>query len=193
MVGSVTEHALIAQHSGGDPQAFGQLVALYRAPIFSFIIRSGVNRAEGEDLLQEIFLRIHRGAPNYKPDRPLKSWIFTIAANCIKSHWRKLGRDASTPMTTAIDTTSASDDASSEQIAIAKESAQWLGQAVDALPLSQREIIVLSCIENLDHKSIADILNIPVATVKTNLRRARLSLAKSLQKRRIKAEGEVER
>ena len=85
--------AVQPDHTQGDRNAFSQLVALFRAPVHNYLFRCGLDRAAREDLLQEIFIKIHAAAATYRPERPLKVWIFTIAANTARSHFRKLATE----------------------------------------------------------------------------------------------------
>ncbi len=188
--GSSHDHALMARHQRGDDGAFAELVGIFRAPIHNYFVRCGVDEATRDDLLQETFTKIHAGAATYRPERPLKSWVFTIAANTVRSYFRKRAvqnrvfSDADGPDAVA-------QDPNSYDLAAAHEAANWLGEAVSRLPLLQREVILLACIEGLEHQETAEILDIPVNSVKTNLRRARLTLAKDLARRRLASRREV--
>jgi RNA polymerase sigma-70 factor (ECF subfamily) len=172
------EGELLARHSRGDQHAFADFVACYRRPVYSYLVRCGVDEATREDLFQEVFTRIHRAAASYRPERPVKPWVFTIAANVVRSHFRR-ARDARLP----------ADDPSAEvapdvhALVEARETAAWLERAIAALPVAQREVVILSCVEQLAQDDVAAALEIPVNTVKTHLRRGRIALAQALARR----------
>ena len=81
---------------------------------------------------------------------------------------------------------------SHDQIAEANETLDCLAAALRELPISQREVLVLSGIEGLNGREVAEVLGIPVNTVKTQLRRARFSLARALARHRLRGEREGE-
>ncbi len=174
------ESKLMVQHAAGDHSAFSELVRRYRAPVYSYLARCGVGESERDDLFQEIFIRIHKAAASYDPKRELHPWIFTIVANRVRTHLRKrrinsLIKAADPP---SIEPASSNPDA--ERSTAAKQTLTWLEERLLSLPLARREVLVLACIENLPLKDIASVLNMPLGTVKTHLRRARLALAEEL-------------
>jgi RNA polymerase sigma-70 factor (ECF subfamily) len=184
------ERQLLLSHLQGEPEAFGQLVAEYRAPVYSYLVRSGVAEAERDDLFQEIFIRIHRAAPRYQPDRPLHPWLFTIVANAVRNHRRQRRvRELVHGDPPAHDV--ADEAADGEELAQARQTRAWLEQQIRKLPRKEREVLILSCIEGLPQKQVASILRLPINTLKTHLRRARLTLAKKLSLRGERVAGEV--
>jgi RNA polymerase sigma-70 factor (ECF subfamily) len=181
------EGELLVRHSRGDPDAFGEFVACYRRPIYGYLVRCGVAEEARDDLFQEIFTRIHRAAGTYRAERPVKPWVFTIAANVVRSHFRRahgaasLGADAAQ--------SAAAPDA--HALVEARETAAWLEHAIAALPVAQRQVVVLCCVERLAQEDVAAALALPVNTVKTHLRRGRMALARALDRRRAALRREV--
>lgn len=181
---------LLKRHLSGDPDAFAELVAQYRAPVYGYLLRTGIDPVRCDDLFQEIFLKIHKGAASYQAERPLKPWIFAIAANTVRSWFRK----KKIPMVSDEEAQIAEieDDApDSEQVAEAMETVEWLEGALGRLPPMQRQVVILCCIERMEQKDVAAVLEIPVNTVKTHLRRARIALARALARRRARGSREV--
>jgi RNA polymerase sigma-70 factor (ECF subfamily) len=176
------ERELLLRHRDGDPEAFRRLVARYRAPVYSYLIRCGVADADRDDLFQDIFIKIHQAAGQYQADRPLHPWLFTIVANTVRTHFRRRRIRqilfTENPLREPKDPTP-----NGEQIAQAKQTARWLEKEIRALPAVERQVLVLACIESLAQKDIADALRIPLNTVKTHLRRARLTLVRKLARR----------
>jgi RNA polymerase sigma factor (sigma-70 family) len=183
---ALEERRLLPRHRRGDPRAFAELVARYRAPVYGYLVRCGVPPGVRDDLFQETFAKVHAAAATYQPDRPLKPWLFTIVANLVRTHYRTRRVDAlvfGEPAATAPSTTHADLEA--------KETGAWLEAAIAALPLAQREVVVLACIEHLEMKEIAVALDLPVGTVKTHLRRARLGLGRALAARKVRIAREA--
>lgn len=173
---------LLAAHGNGDPEAFPKLVQQYRRPVYGYLFHCGVPEADRDDLFQEIFVRVHQRARSYDPSRPLHPWLFTVVANAVRTYFRKQSRRlfffAGPPSEHVRD-----DAPDGEALASAKEATDWLERAIRALPLSQREVLVLATLESLPLNEIASILELPLNTVKTQLRRARLRLMESYERR----------
>lgn len=184
------ERDLLLRHRDGDSRAFAGLVAEYRAPVFSYLVRCGVVETDRDDLFQEIFIKIHGAAARYDADRPLHPWLFTIVANTVRTYHRKRQlRDLVFGDPARIEPRTAR--ASGERQAMVRETVSWLEDEIPKLPLIQREVLILTCVENLPQKEVSGILDIPVNTVKTHLRRARLALGSRLARRNKPANGEV--
>lgn len=184
------ERELLLRHRKGDADAFGALVQAYRQPVYSYLIRCGVAESDRDDLFQDIFIRVHRAAASYEPDRPLHPWLFTIVANAVRN-WHRRSKVRAMVFAAGPEPEPCSAAADGERNAIARQTAALLEHALGGLPLPQREVLVLACIENLPQKEIASALGMPVNTVKTHLRRARLALMRELDRFRPLPNGEV--
>jgi RNA polymerase sigma-70 factor (ECF subfamily) len=173
---------LLAAHTNGDREAFPRLVQQYRRPVYGYLFHCGVPEPDRDDLFQEIFVRVHRQAGSYDPARPLHPWLFTVVANAVRTYFRRQKRRlfffAGPPSEEVQDPAP-----DGEALTSARETADWLERAIQALPLSQREVLVLATLENLPMNDIASILGLPVNTVKTQLRRARLRLMEGYDRR----------
>lgn len=173
--------ALLVAHRNGDHDAFGKLLQRYRRPVFSYLFHCGVPEPDRDDLFQEIFVRVHQRAASYQASRPLHPWLFTVVANTVRSYFRKQKRRTlftGPPSENVQDQTP-----DSEAAASARETTAWLERAIQALPLPQREVLLLAAVENLPLNDIASILELPLNTVKTHLRRARLRLVDGYERR----------
>jgi len=181
---------LLIRHAAGDKAAFSELMESYRAPVYTYLIRCGVPPASRDDLFQEIFIKIHLGASSYTPEKPLANWLFTIVANTTRSFFRKekvralLGGKATSGERTA---------ASPDELLEAKETAGFVGEALQKLPFKQRQILLLCTTAGLSQEEVADMLGLPLNTIKTCLRRARLFLASSLANKNQLSRQEVKR
>ncbi len=184
------ERELLVRHRDGDPSAFPKLVARYRAPVYSYLVRCGVRESDRDDVFQDIFIKVHRAAAQFQSARPLHPWLFTIVANTVRTHYRKrrvseivfMGQSQREPQDPAPD---------GERLAVARQTATWLEEEIRKLPLLQREVLLLACIENLALKDIAAALELPIDTVKTHLRRARLALVRKLARRNASMQREL--
>lgn len=174
------EHRMLLQrHLRGDADAFAALVHSLGGAVWRTLGRCGVPATDRDDLFQEVFVKVHRHAATFQADRPLKPWVLAIALNTVRSFFsrRRVDADlASLPER-------ASGEPSSQDLLEARESAGWIERRVAGLPPAQRDIVVMICLEGLAQKDVAAALGLPVNTVKTHLRRARLALAAELQRR----------
>lgn len=175
---NLDERNWLPRHCRGDREAFGELLRAYQAPVYGYLVRCGVPAASRDDVFQEIFVKIHLAAGSYQPSRPLRPWLFTIVANSARNHLRDEGRRRSCG--DIYGRAEAGTDHGPETLAEIRETVAWLERALPALPVAQREALLLGSVGGLGLKDIATVLDIPVNTVKTLMRRARMGLAKSL-------------
>lgn len=175
------ERRLILRHREGDPEAFAALVEEYRAPVYSYLARCGIDADDRDDVFQEIFIRIHRAAARYDTHRPVHPWIFTIVSNTARTYLRKrrvrqlvfAEGDGSEPADSRPDGARRTE---------ARETVGLLEREIRKLSLMQREVVLLAGVEKLALREVGEVLGIPVNTVKTHLRRARLALGRALER-----------
>jgi len=190
------ERTWLTRHCRGDASAFPALLEAYRRPVYGYLVRNGVAEVDRDDIFQSIFLKIHAAAESYDPTRPLGPWLFTIVANTVRNHFRA----QAVPITAVPISMVPRDDPldpfdppdpnpGPEHLAEARETIAWLEEALLALPLAQREVLLLVTIVGLRQQDAAISLNLPLNTVKTHLRRARLALAAGLADRDAPAGG----
>lgn len=181
----------LRRHRDGDPEAFAALVGEYRRPVYSYLLRCGVVAEDRDDLFQAIFLKVHRSASQYQPDRPAHPWIFTIVANEVRTYWRR--RKVRALVFAAAEAPKEPEDPTpdGQRLVEARETVAWLEDEIRQLPLAQREVLILASLEGRPMSEVAEVLGIPLNTVKTHLRRARLSLSERLARRRDGKPGEV--
>jgi RNA polymerase sigma-70 factor (ECF subfamily) len=171
------ERSWLPRHCRGDQAAFAALLEAYRRPVHGYLVRCGVAAGDRDDLFQNIFLKIHAAAASYDPRRPLAPWLFTIVANAMRNHFR----DRPVPLAPIGELPDPPDPAPGpDQIAESRETAAWLETALLALPPAQREALLLVAVAGLRQREAAHALGIPLNTVKTHLRRARLALVAGL-------------
>lgn len=180
----IEDRDLVLRYAAGETALFAELMRRYKAPIFGYIVRCGVRHPACDDLFQDVFLNVHRAAGRYKPDYPVRPWLFTIAANAVRSHFRK-----SNVLRRWFSPNEVPDQPSVEpSLQLAREGdelAEFLDGRIEKLPLKQREVLVLCCIEQMSLDDTSQVLEMPLESVKTNLKRARASLAKDIERRSL--------
>src|SRR5436305_2423099 len=129
------DEELMLAYRAGDAAAFETLYRRHRAPLYRFVLRSVKSRGLGEELFQEIWMRVIEARERYAPQAKFTTWLYTIAHNHLVDHWRKRGL---TLVTLEGDETPGASPDPAEQ-AQARESLQRFAAALEALPPLQRE------------------------------------------------------
>ena len=187
---------LLMRHIHGDKEAFATLMRAHSCAIYGYLTRCGVEPAERDDLFQDVFHSVHKAAASFDLQRPFKPWLFTIVVNAVRSHFRKKARrvvqlsangqsmdDRSADHRPDERAAEPHPDEVVEEVVEARQTARWLEKEIERLPMMQREVVLLCCVERLPRKEVAATLEMPVNTVKTHLRRARIAMAHALVKR----------
>ena len=133
-------------------------------------------RAEAEDLVQETYVKALRGFGSFTPGTNFRAWIFRILRNTFltsRTGLRETPVDDDTPV--AVESTTP------EHLLMRKFTRESLQRAIEALPAGFREVLVLTDVEEMSYKEIAETLSIPVGTVASRLIRARARLRKTLE------------
>jgi RNA polymerase sigma-70 factor, ECF subfamily len=167
---SISDEALMLEFRHGSREAFDQLFARYRTRLFGFFRRRLPTDTRAEDLAQDTFVALIHGIERYQPRASVRSFLFGIAFNLLAAERRKHFREA--PATGAAPEPATISD--STQIL-------WLRQALAKLELSEREILMLREYEQLSYAEIAELLELPVNTVRSRLFRARMALKEQLE------------
>lgn len=181
-----SDEALLAAYLKGDSRSFETLMQRYRQELYHFLVRLLGSRAAAEDVFQDTFLQIHLSGQTFDPTRRFKPWLFTIAVNKARDHYRKnLKRSPvslSSPLSSEgdgsvmVDLMEADLPAPSD-LPASQEEADLVKSVVDSLPPHYREILLLSYFQRMSYNQIADLLEIPLGTVKSRLHAAVASFA----------------
>ncbi len=186
----LSDRVLLERHVRGEAGAFAQLMQTYANPIYGYLVRSGIRPADRDDLFQQIFEKVHRASTRRLPDGPVRPWLFAIAANTVRDAYRR----AKVRSIVQLD-----EGAGAEEVArqtppdVAAERAQeltFLDREIAKLPPEPREALLLCTVEGLSLADAALALDVPVNTLKTRIRRARLALVSATQRRRATQERE---
>jgi len=172
--------ALRAQ--GGDLLALDELVELHTGRLFRVVRRMMNDRQEAEEIVQEAWVRAWRGLPQFQADRPFFPWLARIAVNAARDSWRKRRpldfADAEGELEHLADQVEGPEPALERQELLAQ-----LAQAVAELRPEQRVVLSLRYEAGFSYQEIAAIMDVPLNTVRTHLRRAKLALHERLEVR----------
>ena len=185
---AIGDTELLQRHLHGDQKAFAAIIERYRKELFSFLARFTGDADLAEDVFQEAFLQLHLSAATFDPKRRLKPWLFTIAANkardALRSRWRK----SAVPLDAAIgggkdeEATYSSLMPSSipapEESLLNFEVRQSVQNIVERMPENLRVVLLLSYFNDFSYEDMAQMLEVPLGTVKSRLHAALKYFAK---------------
>ncbi len=170
----------------GRDSAYRELIRRYQRPVFSLIYRMVRDRELAEDLAQETFVKVLNAIESYRPEYKFSSWIFKIANNAAIDHLRKRSLDTLSLDGSPHAQTADAVEATTLQIGDNRESAldevtsRELGaqieEAIGNLRPEYRSCILLRHVDGRPYEEIAEILDLPLGTVKTYIHRARNEL-----------------
>jgi RNA polymerase sigma-70 factor (ECF subfamily) len=184
----ISDEALMLEFRGGSREAFEEIFARYREPLHGFFRRRLDSRNRAEDLTQDTFVAVIRGAARYEPRAMLKTYLFGIAWKLLAAERRKWNSRVPAAPEPARAIPQAGNDAADEEL--------WVRQALARLEPGERDVLMLREYDQLSYTEIAGLLRIPVNTVRSRLFRARMALKRNLEARCgdvlvARAEGEV--
>lgn len=192
----LTDAQLIAEYRDGNNRAFGQLVARYKDPLFTYLLRMVKDPKTAEDLFQETFLKVIKGIFNYDERGCFNNWLFGIAYRLIIDYSRKNGRK--TEMFEAMENDKVDKnfniqfqdmEAGPDQKTEQKQLRAMLDSAFQKLPFDQKQVFLLREHSGLTFQEIADLLDRPLNTVLAQMRYSLNNLKKILEK---KYAGEIQ-
>ena len=145
----------------GSRPAFEELFERYREPLSGFFRRRLTDRERADDLTQETFVAVIRGTVRYQPKALFRTYLYSIAMNLLAAERRSLARNAPAPNESAGNTA---------------DEVLWVREALRKLEPSDRDILMLREYEQLSYAEIAELLRIPINTVRSRLFRSRIAL-----------------
>jgi RNA polymerase sigma-70 factor (ECF subfamily) len=161
----ISDEALMLEFRGGSQQAFEELFRRHRGPLYGFFRRRLNGDKHAEDLAQETFLAVIRASSRYEPRASVRTYLYAIAMNLLTAERRKQFRDS--PSEEIAPEAATHEDS---------DSVLWIRQALERIADSEREILMLREYEQLSYAEIAELLKIPVNTVRSRLFRSRMAL-----------------
>jgi RNA polymerase sigma-70 factor, ECF subfamily len=182
---SADDHQLIAECLRGDPLAFGVLVRHYQDRLFNTVYRMVGNAEDAQDVVQEAFLNAYQSLEGFKGDSLFFTWLYRIAVNTAISFKRKQrvslslnpGRNGE-PGIDPADVSQASRPGHSLEQA---EQEHRIQQALNRLSTEHRAVLIMKDMEGQKYEAMAEILQVPIGTIRSRLHRARLELRELLE------------
>jgi RNA polymerase sigma-70 factor (ECF subfamily) len=164
----LSDEQLMLEFSKGSAAAFDQLFSRYQQPLFGFFRRRLADSSHAEELTQEAFLAILRASSRYVPRALFRTYLYAIAFKILRAHRRKAAFRA-----TFLGNAPAHRDPATRD---SSDIAFLIRHAVAKLEATDREVLLLREFEQLSYSEIAEVLRLPVNTVRSRLFRARMAL-----------------
>lgn len=166
----ISDEALMLEFQGGSRAAFEELFARYRKPLYGFFGRRLNNPERAEDLTQETFLAVIHAVSRYEPRASVRTYLYGIALKLLAAERRKFVTNSTAGQPGPEPKTDGTPD-----------SVLWVRQALEKLDAPEREILMLREYEQLSYSEIAELLRIPVNTVRSRLFRSRVAFKNCLE------------
>lgn len=191
----LSDQDVIARAREGRETAYRELIDRYQRPVTSLIYRLVRDRELAEDLAQETFIKVLNALDRYDPSHKFSSWIFKIAHNTAIDQLRRkeiatlsldgspYARDAESIEASTL--VAVSSDETPEEFASSREVGQEIDEAISRLRAEYRTAILLWHVEGRPYDEIAEIMDLPLGTVKTFIHRGRNELRQKLAHLRI--------
>jgi RNA polymerase sigma-70 factor (ECF subfamily) len=172
---------VIRECLAGSQSAWETLVNTFAKRIFSMAYQFSGSRQEAEDKTQEVFLKLYGALPRYDAGKNFQAWLLTLAKNHLideyrRTKWEKTQRDEFDERVLA--QTAGADP---EQDLVEKETKTLVWEGLDRLSADMRMVIILRDLQGKSYEEVAEILDLPLGTVKSRVNRARLQLAQVLK------------
>ncbi|WP_326635659.1 sigma-70 family RNA polymerase sigma factor [Streptosporangium sp. NBC_01755] len=159
---------VLARVADGDAGALTELYERYARPLFAFIYRLAGDRGTAEEILQDTLLAVWRSAGTYQSRSSVNIWLFGVARRQAHNRLRGVPPPLAAEPPDGVDPLPGP-----EELAVGDDRVRAV---LARLPLAQREVVVLAFLDDLSHREIAEVLEIPVGTVKSRLHHARATL-----------------
>jgi RNA polymerase sigma-70 factor (ECF subfamily) len=186
---NLRERMLLRRLRGRDERAFRELVDEHRERVFNLTYRMLGNRAEAEDLAQEVFITVFKTIDTFREESKFSTWLYRVTVNHCKNRIKYLARrhdrdqdeldDALDHATASVSSAPTAMPRPDRQLEGAQME-QLLQAAINELDDDHRVLVVLRDIEDLSIEEIVEITGLPDGTIKSRLHRARLALRKKL-------------
>jgi RNA polymerase sigma-70 factor (ECF subfamily) len=177
------DRELIIQLQEGSLNALGDLFDRHQHMVYRTALAVTGDPAAASDLLQDVFLRMHRFADRVDPDRPLEPWLYRTTTNLTYT-WVKRHKRYLRPLEDMAEWLSGGNKQSPSYLAEVNEEWEDIRKAIARLPVVQRMVVVLYYVNDLSLQEISEVLDVPVGTVKS-----RLYYGRQFIKQRLESNG----
>ena len=188
---SELERSLLRRLRDRDERAFRELIDDHRDRVFNITYRMLGNRAEAEDVAQEVFITVFKTIESFREESKFSTWLYRVTVNHCKNRIKYLARrhdrdrdelDETSQQTNGAVTGVPVRAAQPDKALASAQMEKLLQDAIAGLDDDQRAVVILRDVEDLSIEEICEITGLPDGTVKSRLHRARLVLRKKMQR-----------
>jgi len=189
---SELERSLLKRLRDRDERAFRELLETHRDRVYNITFRMLGNRAEAEDVAQEVFITVFKTIDTFREEAKFSTWLYRVAVNHCKNRIKYLARrhdrdqdeldEAAANDATAAAVTAPRPSPRPDKALEGAQTEQMLQEAIAELDEEHRVLVVLRDVEDLSIEEICEITGLPDGTIKSRLHRARMALRKKLQR-----------
>lgn len=181
---SSRDQTLIDECLGGRIDAFGELIDPYADRLFNILFRYCGNKDDASELLQEALIRAYRGLKSYQGGASFYTWLYRVAFNVASTNRRKpklrMISSEGHPDLGRMEFAEEPEKTQPERHLEQQERQEIIQQALNDVPETYRVVLVLKDVEGMKYEEIAEILEVPVGTVRSRLHRGRSELRSRL-------------
>lgn len=171
---------LVTKSKNGDQDAFSLLVQQYQRRVFNLVFRMLQNYEEANEVTQEAFLAAWQGLPAFRGEARFSTWLYRIAYNCALKQLETRKRDKA--LHTALQAEQTTEGEDSKNILLETlDNQEMVQEQLSQLPPKYRIVLILRHLQDMTYEEMAEVLTMPVGTIKTHLFRARNLLKERLQ------------
>lgn len=178
---SFEESGLLEAARKGDVEAFEALINPLKDRLFRLVLSILGNPDDAEDALQDALVQAFRSIHSFRSDSSLLTWLYRITLNTARNAARGISRSASTVLEPAMIESAVGCTPGPEEKVAADTDRRLIREAISKLPEHYRDVLVLKYYNDLNYEEIADVLRIPVGTVRSRLNQARLTMVRHLK------------
>lgn len=185
-VGKRSDQELIAEFQKGDQRSFEELLARYSNKVFSLASRLTRNSEDAEEVLQDVFVTVHRKIKGFEGKSSFSSWLYRVTVNAAFMKLRKRKQDQTVPLedivkqSHVVSALKSPEHAFVDSQTIRNEMLEALESAIRKLPDDYRPVFILRDVDGLTSREVSRILDLTIPAVKSRLHRSRLMLRRRL-------------
>jgi RNA polymerase sigma-70 factor (ECF subfamily) len=183
-----SDQELIVEFQKGNQQSFEELISRYSSKVFSLASRLTRNVEDAEEVLQDVFVTVHRKIGGFEGKSSFSSWLYRVTMNAAFMKLRKRKQDQTVPLEELVQQAhvvpalQSPEHAHVDSLSIRNEMLQALETAIRKLPDDYRPVFILRDVDGLTSREVSRILDLTVPAVKSRLHRSRLMLRRRLNR-----------
>ena len=183
-----TDQELIAEFQKGNQQSFEELISRYSNKVFSLASRLTRNQEDAEEVLQDVFVTVHRKIAGFEGKSSFSSWLYRVTVNAAFMKLRKRKQDQTVPLEELVQQVhvvaalKSPESAYVDSLSIRNEMLEALETEIRKLPDDYRPVFILRDVDGLTSREVSRILDLTVPAVKSRLHRSRLMLRRRLNR-----------